>query len=293
MTVDIENQYKESNSLILDLETLTKRYNNLLIEYRQAVINYSNYLIGHSTDVSMVAIPASTYWGTRGISSNNSSTLQQCQALCASTRGCSGATFNPSTNGSPLCSLRAGESAISSGLPNDYAIISQGKHLLGIVESINQQLRDINQQIQVKTAEGDSFYDVQEKERKVNTTDLVNQFIQLSEERNKITEFVKDYENLEHQEKESNIMVTKNYYNYLLLVVKVILIIIILYGMNTYISYLDTSIFNDGGVSYFFIFGLILFILTILLFAPINFYSFDMKNWFYYIYNMVKMLFHR
>ena len=38
------NDYQESNSIVLNLETLSTQYKNKLIEYQQAVANYVNYL---------------------------------------------------------------------------------------------------------------------------------------------------------------------------------------------------------------------------------------------------------
>jgi len=267
MTIPIVvNNYSESNSLILDLESLTKRYNNLLISYRQAVLNYTNYLKSNS-HASMVSVKGATYWGTTGLTTTNSATLQQCQALCASTSGCSGATFNASINGRPLCSLRSGDSSVSSGGPNDYAILPQGKYLLSIVHSINRQLTDINQQIQDKTSNGDELYDKQQHDRKVNSKNLIRQFSILSEDRKKIEEVVKEYENLDEEEKDTSLLATQNYYSFLLLFVRFIVIIFIVYGITNWENYFVTS---DGGNNnmYFLIFS---FICVLFLFMPFRF----------------------
>lgn len=264
MTIPIVvNNYSESNSLILDLESLTKRYNNLLISYRQSVLNYTNYLKSESND-SMVSVKGSTYWGTSGLTATNSATLQQCQALCASTSGCSGATFNASINGRPLCSLRSGDSSVSSGGPNDYAILSQGKYLLSIVHSINKQLTDINKQIQDKIIHGDELYEDQQEARSINTQDLISQFTRLSEDREKIEVVVKEYENLDEQEKDTALLATQNYYSFLLLFVRLIVIIFIVHGITNWDSYFVTS---DGGNNNMNLF-LFLTIAIVIIFMP-------------------------
>lgn len=45
----MNQQYQESESIVLDLESLSAKYKNLLIQYKQAVLNYINYLKQEST----------------------------------------------------------------------------------------------------------------------------------------------------------------------------------------------------------------------------------------------------
>jgi hypothetical protein len=228
-----ENIYNESKSLALDLETLNNEYKNLLIQYQQAVINYVNYLkqdvSGNDISNNMVQIQGSQYLGTSTLSQNNSPTVDQCQALCASTPGCSGATFNGTNYKQPMCLLRSGDSDIVNGLPTDYAIVPTGKQLLLIVQKINIQLSDTNSQIQEKTTSAEPIYDKLNQEKATENKNLNDQFKQLSVEREKINKMLLDYQTLDETQVEGIIVTNKNYYMYILLCIVSVLVLVLLF----------------------------------------------------------------
>ena len=235
-----ENIYNESKSLALDLETLNKEYKNLLIQYQQAVINYVNYLkqdvSGNDISNNMVQIQGSQYLGTSTLSQNNSPTVDLCQASCASTPGCTGATFNGKNYKQPMCLLRSGDSDIVNGLPDDYAIVPKGKQLLLIVQKINIQLSDINSQIQKKTTSGEPIFDKLNQEKATENNKLNNQFKQLSVEREKINKMLLEYQTLDETQVEGSIVTTKNYYMYIILCIVSVIVIFLLFkffGTNT------------------------------------------------------------
>jgi hypothetical protein len=277
-----ENQYKESNSIVLDLESLSARYKMLLVVYKQAVLDYINYLqeeIQQNSNVNqqkMMAIPGYDYWGTNALSTNNSATINVCKASCANTPGCTGATFNPNFNGQPLCSLRSGESDVIPSSENHYAIVSKGQYLLSMIKNINQQLYDINQQIQTKSNIGQPLYDEASQEGKIKTGELIRQFIQLTQERNKIDEMLKNYKKLDQEQVEGNIMINQNYYSFILLLGLAILSIIILYKFTGFKT--ETTItppiavpsIQSGGElginAYYIVFGIIIVTLIISLY---------------------------
>jgi hypothetical protein len=217
---------------------------------------------------NMSAVAGATYWGTSAISQNNSATLQECQALCASTNGCTGATFNATAHGQPMCWLRGGTGSISPGLDTDYAIVPKGQQLLSIVQSINQELTNINQQIQQKSEAGQPLYDAQSQQRRGKTFELIGQFIQLNEERDRINKMLDDYKTLDQEQNQGNIMINQNYYSFILLLGLAILVIIILYkfGMPQ-ASQSNPPLMQTGGElginAYYIVFAIILVILII------------------------------
>lgn len=223
-----KNKNTESNNLALDLEILTTRYKNLLIEYRQANANYIDYL-RNGYDLSMNSIKGAAYWGTNGLSQFTSKDLEQCKALCANTKNCTGATYNPSFNGVQKCWLRTGDGNIVAGGPNDYAIVPKGKQLLKIVQKLNNKLTNVNEQIQKSTKLFSKIYNKQVSERSFNDSELANQYIKLLEERNKIKKMVDEYEVLDKKQIDGNIHISQNYYSFILLILLVILCIFILY----------------------------------------------------------------
>ena len=236
--------------------------------YNASNYNQSSQANFNINQQPMSAVQGSTYWGTTAVGQNNSATLQECQASCASTNGCTGATFNATAHGQPMCWLRGGSGSISPGLDTDYAIVPKGQQLLSIVQSINQELTNINQQIQQKSEAGQPLYDEQSQQRKLKTSELVSQFIQLNVERDRINQMLNDYQTLDQEQNQGNIMINQNYYSFILLLGLVILVIIILYkfGMPE-AAQSNPPLMQTGGElginAYYIVFAIILVILTI------------------------------
>ena len=232
--------------------------------YNQA--SQPNYNIGAQP---LTSVSGSTFWGTSGISQNNSDTLQECQASCSSTPGCTGATFNPTAYAQPMCWLRGGQGQISPGLESDNAIVQEGQQLLQIVQNINQQLTSVNQQIQEQTNNGQPLYDEQSTQRALKTSNLISQFIQLNEERERISQMVNEYQTLDEQQTEGNITISQKYYSFLLLLGLVIIVIILLYkfGLSSPVTPTSPPLMQTGGElgtnTYYIIFGIVLVILIV------------------------------
>ena len=204
----------------------------------------------------MVSIKGQSYWGTSELLSNKLNALQECEASCLNAKGCAGATYNSVTK---ICSLRNGDSNIVAGLPNNYAIISEEKQLLLIVQNINNQLTDINQQLQEKTEDSKSLYDEQVQERHIKTKELKKQFNKLKEERNNINNKLDEYQTLDQKQEQGNIVITQNYYSYILLFALAIAIIFLLY--NFIGPSLQTSEQSGGAKDPLFEINTILFLL--------------------------------
>ena len=232
--------------------------------YNQA--SQPNYNIGAQP---LTSVSGSTFWGTSGISQNNSATLQECQASCSSTPGCTGATFNPTAYAQPMCWLRGGQGQISPGLESDNAIVQEGQQLLQIVQNINQQLTSVNQQIQEQTNNGQPLYDEQSTQRALKTSNLISQFIQLNKERERISQMVNEYQTLDEQQTEGNITISQKYYSFLLLLGLVIIVIILLYkfGLSSPVTPTSPPLMQTGGElgtnTYYIIFGIVLVILIV------------------------------
>jgi hypothetical protein len=237
-----------------------------LIEYQQAVANYVNFLKQNTSNSSMSTTNGSSYWGTSSVGENVAQTLAQCEISCLQASGCTGATFNPPNNGQVNCFLRGGDSNLSPGSDNDYAIVPTATMLLLIVKNINQQLTDINSQIQQKTDSSQPLYDEQSEQRGLQTTELIGQFIQLNQEREKINQMLNEYQTLDQAQTQGDIMINQNYYSFLLLLGLAIVILIILYKFG-FSSTTENAppVLQSGGElginAYYIIFGIILLLL--------------------------------
>jgi len=181
--------------------------------------------------------------------------------MCSSTNGCTGATFNSGT-----CFLRGGNSTLTAASDTEVAILPKGQHYLSIIQNIDIQLTEINTQIQDKTNNGQPLYETQTQERVLQTQNLISQFLQLVKERTKLDEMVGEYQTLDKEQIEGDIMINQNYYSFILLLALAIIIIIVLYFFNGSTTSAPSSnsqaILQTGGKlgrnAYYLVFGIIL-----------------------------------
>ena len=229
MTVQNNEKNEKPESLVLDLENLNTEYSNLLIQYEQAVANYTSLIQQQTTGTSetpLMVIPNNEFWGTEALSSSTIPSVPQCKALCATTSGCSGATYNTPTK---LCSLRSGDGSLVPASSDSYALLPEETYLLLNMQSINNQLIEINQQILNKTTIGETIFDGEYSQRQIKAKELLQNYVMLNEERDKINSMISDFENLNQDEIDGNISINKNYYSFILLLILSVVLIVILY----------------------------------------------------------------
>ena len=281
------NESNESNEKALNLESLNTEYKNLLIAYELSVSNYVNYLkeeleqpcknyTGDSEDNSqscynvnnpvMTSIKGAAFWGTSGLSQNNSQTLEECKASCAITPGCTGATYNL-TNEQTKCMLRKGDANIVSGSPDDYAIVPKGQQLLKIVQSINEKLTEVNEKIQKSTQAIETRFNSEAEKITTTNDDLINQYKNLVVERVKIQKILNEYQTLDEKHIEGNIYISQNYYSFILLMILVLLFVFLLYKFSIPPSQSTSTVIQNGGQLgtsvYYFVFCIFLLILLL------------------------------
>jgi len=239
-----------SNSITMDLENLQLKYTNLLAQYKSAVYEYTNFLSQQANKQGgfknnkqpLVAMDGYAFNGTGVLGSSRSTTLQSCQAECASLSNCSGATFV-----SNRCSLRTGDSAIVSAPKSSYAIVPKGKQLLLNMENINRELIAVNREIVTKFQMGGPIITRNIAENKTNTNKLMNNYSKLMAERNEILDLLKEYETLDTSQDENEIIIYKNYYSYILLSILAISMIFLLYTVYSQSGPANTSTVQYGG----------------------------------------------
>jgi hypothetical protein len=238
---DEVNETNKTNAITMNLENLTMQYNNLLTSYKQALANYVSYINEAGTKKGKTAkqyinVPGQAYWGTGQASSQsvytNLNTTNECQALCSTTDGCTGATFNSSQYGQPLCWLRSGESDAISGFDTDTAIIPKGLQLLNIMEQLNSQLTIVNNEIYNNINSAEPIYNSESALRKEKSQILMDNYKKLMMEREKIDEMVNEYQTLDQEQGRQEILINQNYYSFFILLALVLMIIFILYKLS-------------------------------------------------------------
>jgi hypothetical protein len=216
--------------------------------YKAAKLNTSKSPNYNINNIEMASIKGAAYWGNSGLSQKMSSTLEECKASCASTLGCSGATFNPDKK---QCFLRGGDSEIVGGSPSDYAIVPKGKQLLEILQKVNGKLTYVNEEIQNKTSSIETEYGLQLEERSYKNKELMEQYGLLTTERNNIKKMLDEYQTLDEQQIEGDLNIYQNYYSFILLMFLAILFIYILYkfsGTELSTTSTTTPFIQSGGL---------------------------------------------
>jgi len=250
------------NNTILNLETLNSEYNIILKKYEQILSDYSNFLQEQQTPEPLISITGQAFWGTKALSTTTSPNVTECKALCSSTTNCSGATYTSNTN---QCWLRTGTGTPIPAADTSYAIITQNMEYLLTLQYLNQRLTTINDNILKAIEQGQPLYDEQNKNKQIKKYTLQNNFAKLNEERESIDKTIKEFQNLNEAQIESNLSVNQNYYSYIFLLFFAIFIIIML------IKFVPSDASNvkyGGGIlnnnTYFIIFAIILIIFCII-----------------------------
>ena len=235
-TIKNQTEQSKNNSATMDLENLQKKYSNLLAKYKSAVDEYTNFLsdqaIKPDNKPSFNTIKGYSVIGSERIGQNNSSTLQECEASCAKLSNCTGATFITPKGKNRGCILSSGDPKIVRDKEHVYAIITKGKQLLLNMESINEQLIATNKEIVNKIKNIEPVINKNNDEMSNKNQELIDNYKDLMEEREEISNLLKDYDTLDGVEDENQIKITKNYYSYILLLVVVILFIFLLYSIS-------------------------------------------------------------
>jgi len=256
-----------NNSDILHLETLIKQYDTTLIQYTQVQNDYVNYLQNSSSsqrnrtnNPNLVNVKGTTFWGSSAISSSNVSSVEQCSALCSRTSGCSGATFNKGTTNQNNCFLRSGDGDVITGTTNQYAIISKSKEYLLTLQNLNGQLLQINNQIISFIEKNDTTFASQNAEILTQYNLLKKNYSALDIERKNILRRLSQYQSIDEIQTQSELIVNKNYYNYILLIFIVVICVFFTGKM-----FIDSSnnISNGNNINVF----LLIFIIFIISFV--------------------------
>lgn len=251
MPTQNNKDYKESESVILNLEILSAKYDTLLIQYKHAVADYMNFLNNSPDSNKLMNIQGQAFWGTGQAGSQaaypNISSVNNCSALCLKTPNCTGATYNPTSNGKPMCWLRTGDGNPVPSSKTDYAIVPQAKQLLLNIQNINTQLTQVNNEILNKIQNSNKLYSSQYNERSLKASLLLENYNKLNKERIKMENMVNKYQELDQAQTEGNIKINSNYYSFLLLFALVIVIAIIL----TKFTVFSGSSGSSGSSNYF------------------------------------------
>lgn len=211
----------DANSTILNLEVLKKEYDATLIKYNQAQSDYASLLSAGAN--TFADIKGKTYLGTGVLSEDwTTTTLEDCKEACASNSKCSGATYNLDKT---YCSLKTGESGVSDGSENDYAILSDKQKQLKVLSALSDRLLEINNEIlQIVKKQGKPELVEIQREKALLVSALANNYSDLTTQRESLNQIIRETQKLSRAENQSQIVITKNYSTYIVLMLLTIMV---------------------------------------------------------------------
>ena len=215
----------------LSLSLLGQEYDALLTQYQQAYKNYIDYISSSSYSTSASAsattyatLQGNTFWGTGGVSEGASNTVEECQGQCSSLSTCTGATFNPDKK---YCWIRTGEGDVIPGLDNDVAIVPKVKQYTDVLYTINSQLISLNKQMMDMTAASVPGLDEESKNRSNMNDQLMLNYENLMNEKERVDMLIREYESLEDINKNSSLSVNQKYSSYITITFFLVVLILL------------------------------------------------------------------
>ncbi len=224
----------EMDSSLMKVEALQKEYEVTLQQYQEAMKNYIHSLqtSNTTTETSYVSLKERAWWGTGKIEEGKASTQQECETMCANSSNCSGATFNPVKR---YCWTRSGESSITVGTDDDYALVTQEKSALTTMKYLNERLIELNKEIasEIKSINPQIKEQYEEKNEKQYLLD--SSYENLLEQKRQLDNQLQEYYSMEQEEDNSFLYVNQQNMTFkmLLLVACILILAIIKSTMGT------------------------------------------------------------
>jgi chromosome segregation ATPase len=195
--VDYNKINKEGmDSSLMKVEALQKEYEVTLQQYQEAMKNYISSLqtTDAITEKSYVARKERAWWGTGKLEEGEANTQQECEAMCANSSNCSGATFNPVKR---YCWTRSGDGPLTPSEPDDYALIPKQKSAIIAMKSLNEKLLSINQQIISEMSNIDPAVKQQDTNRNTTYKELDSSYQNLLEQKMEMEKQLREYYSVE------------------------------------------------------------------------------------------------
>lgn len=193
-----EIQNDKLKAVLIKVEALQKEYEVTLQQYQEAGQNYITALqdLSKSTNTDFVSLKGRSWWGVTGIKEGSATTEEECKNMCASDSKCSGATFNPVKR---YCWTRTGESLITAGLEDDYALIPKQKAALAVMKSLNEKLLNLNDKMKTELTNVKPEIEEQLKEKNEKQQQLNESYNHLLEQKIEIERQMEEYNSIDQE----------------------------------------------------------------------------------------------
>lgn len=193
----------------LKIGTLQKEYDVKLSEYQEAVNTYISLLESDEATQVFTSLPGRTWWGTQALDEKKVENLQECENMCKESNECSGATYHEESR---YCWTRKGNSSITKGREEDYALVPQLVASLERMKYLNQELMKMNaiilselNNIETKTEPVDK---VERRKR------LEDNYERLLEQQTQVDRHLEEYNSMEEEQNTQQIYTDQQHTQY-------------------------------------------------------------------------------
>jgi hypothetical protein len=200
------------DSTLLKMETLQKEYDVTLQQYKEAVNNYIS-LLEEDTGKEYIALKGRTWWGTSSLKESKVETQEECENMCIASEECSGATFNTVSR---YCWTRKGNSSLTVGRDEDYALIPKIKSSLETMKYYNNKLLDLNKQMTEQISYMQPITDNDSLKNEEQQKELSSNYEELLEQNIEVNKQLEEYYSIDEEKENQNLYVIQQNASYTL-----------------------------------------------------------------------------
>jgi uncharacterized membrane protein len=209
-----------------------------------------------------VKLKGRSWWGTSGISESNVNNENDCQDMCINSDKCSGATYNSTKR---YCWTRTGESNITVGKDDDYAIIPKTTATLITMKTLNEKLLSLNDEIDNELTNISPEIKEQLQEKNEKHTALNGSYKKLIEQKIEIEKQLEEYNSINEQQEIQSYYATKE--NISMKFWSLVMFIILLVTIQKFIGISNPPLY----ITIWFIIIILLIVLSYTLTSPSGF----------------------
>jgi len=204
------------------METLSNKFNVLINQYQDTYKDFLNVI--DSSNNNLTTIENSAFIGENNINTIQNSSVNNCISSCNESSSCSGATFNNQLN---TCTLTSGSGTVLDST-KETAIVRQALYYTNQLQNLNKELLSINEQMTEISNQNYNNYNNNSQNIEKKSEILNKNYAILQEESQQIDELVNQYSRLNSEIQNSNIIVTSNYYKYIVFFIIALFLIFLL-----------------------------------------------------------------
>jgi hypothetical protein len=193
------------DSALLKIQTLQQEYDVTIQQYQEAVNNYIS-LLETNTGKEYTALKGRTWWGTSSLKEQKVETQKECENMCITSDKCSGATFNTVSR---YCWTRTGESSLTVGQDDDYALITKVKASLETMKYLNNKLLDLNKQISEQISNIQPQVNNEYTKNNEYQTELETNYEKLLEQNIEVNKQLEEYYSIDEGEENQKLFVNQ------------------------------------------------------------------------------------